>query len=188
MIFDADLVRNGVKLILDGMGLDWEHDPNFKETPRRVTAAFSELTAGLYDDTNHTVQFPSKYDGIINFKAVSAIGLCPHHLLPIEYTIWFAYIPIGTVLGLSKVPRILKRLCARPVLQEDLTLDIQNYFVNELHPLGVAVVIAGIHGCMKYRGLKEVNTIYTSSLYGAFFDKPQAREEFFLLNDLKGVV
>lgn len=185
MRFNTDLAEKGVALILNAMGFDWAHNPNFKETPYRVAKAYKEMLQGTYTTADHIVLFPSTYDGIVNFKAIEATGVCPHHLLPIEYSISFAYIPHGKVLGLSKIPRIIKQLAARAVLQEDLTHDIRSYFVHKLDPTGVAVVVTGIHGCMKYRGIQEVEQVTTSSLYGAFFDKPMAREEFLMLNGIK---
>jgi GTP cyclohydrolase I len=174
--------EEAVASLLDSIDIpNWREDENFKETPRRVAKAYKELTKGLDELENHIVVFPSNYDGIIHFNDIQAVGLCPHHLLPIEYKITFAYIPTGKVLGLSKIPRIIKHLSARPVLQEDLTRDIRDYFVKKLEPLGVAVLVKGIHGCMKYRGITEAEEVTTVNLAGTFMDIPQTREEFYNL-------
>lgn len=177
--YDQELVKKGVSQILDGMGIDWKNDENFIDTPDRVSRAFFEFCHGSYQPFNSIKTFPSKYNGIVSLKSVKAIGLCPHHLLPIEYEVSFAYMPQEKVLGLSKIPRIIKHLCARPVLQEDLTKDIVKFFKQELEPKGVAVVIRGVHGCMKFRGVEEPNEVQTAELDGYFLTNSASRAEFY---------
>ncbi len=179
--YNDEKVVKAVRLMLEGMGIDWKNDENFQETPERVCRAFREFNNGLYENTNHMKTFKSSYDGILLLKSVDAVGVCPHHLLPISYNVSFAYIPAGKVLGLSKVPRIIKQLCARPMLQEDLTKDIADNFQKKLKPTGVAVIVRGVHGCMKYRGVKEAEHVVTSELRGAFYRKSNTRAEFYSL-------
>jgi len=174
--------QEAIASLLDAFELlEWREDENFKDTPKRVAKAYSEMMYGLSEIENHVVTFPSDYDGIIHFKDICAVGVCPHHLLPIEYKITFAYIPTREVLGLSKVPRIIKHMAARPVLQEDLTKEIKEYFIHKLAPKGIAVLVKGIHGCMKYRGITEPEEVTTVELYGTFMEIPQTREEFYNL-------
>lgn len=187
MAIDEKLIEKGASLILEGLGIAWKDDPNFEETPKRVSKAMMELNYGLFAEMNHIKVFPSKYTGIVCFKDIKTIGMCPHHLLPIEYNISFAYIPNVVVLGLSKVPRIISTLSARPVLQEELTLDIIDYFETKLQPIGSAVVIEGIHGCMKYRGIKNVQSVTTSHLKGVFFEQADARNELYKLFERKQI-
>lgn len=177
--YDEKKVIKGVQTMLEGMGIEWNKDENFIETPHRVSKAFREFNMGLYESTNHIKVFNSSYSGILLLKSINAIGVCPHHLLPISYDVSFAYIPEGKVLGLSKIPRIIKLLCSRPVLQEDLTKDIVDYFEKKLKPVGTAVIVRGVHGCMKYRGVKEAEDVITSELTGAFYKKITTRSEFY---------
>jgi len=181
MKFNEQKIEIAIENLLTGLGIQWKSDDNFRETPQRVMRAYKEMNIGLYEEYTRTKLFPSNYKGIVFFKKIDAVGLCPHHLLPIEYEINFAYIPSRHVLGLSKVPRILKNLCARPLLQEDLTKDIIEYFQKKLHPIGIAIVVNGTHGCMKYRGIKEAEVVKTSEMTGPFMSKPATREEFFNL-------
>jgi len=179
--FDKENAEKAIEILLTSMGVDFDNDPNFKETPKRVAKAYMELNRGLYEEVPIIKVFPTSYKGIVFFKSIKAVGLCPHHLLPIEMDISFAYIPKENALGLSKVSRIIKHLCSRPVLQEDLTKDIVEYFGKLLSPLGIAVVVRGIHGCMKFRGIKEATTVKTSEMNGAFRENVETREEFFNL-------
>ncbi len=92
-----------------------------------------------------------------------------------------AYIAEDYALGLSKFGRVAQLLSKRPVLQETLTQDILDTFVNQLKPKGVMVVVRGSHGCMSYRGIKQNSTIITSSVSGVFEKDLGARQEFLAL-------
>jgi len=173
------VIEKGAAFMLDGLlSFDWKKDENFKETPKRVAKAMVELCAGIYDAGPAIKTFPTHYKGMVIVKHIKSIGLCPHHLMPIEYDISFAYIPNGRALGLSKIPRIIKHVSASPVLQEDLTELITGAFENLLIPLGTAVVVTGKHGCMKFRGVKEQDSVVTSRVTGSF-ENLTTREEFY---------
>ena len=180
-IYDAKKVAQGVEQILEGMGIDWKNEENFQETPDRVSRAFKEFTLGLYDEFTNIKTFSTKYSGMIFFESIRSIGLCPHHLLPINYNISFAYVPNGQVLGLSKIPRIIKHLSAKPILQEDLANDIVSFFDKTLQPQGIAVLIRGIHGCMKYRGVKEAEEIKTMEFSGSFNKETLQKNDFYAM-------
>lgn len=178
----------GVNMILDGLNCDIEHE-NFKETPERVARAYMEMLRGqssifLEQELNSifSKSFPTNYEGIVIAPHCEAIGMCPHHLLPIRYYIDMAYIADKQALGLSKLARVAQLLAKRLVLQETLTQDILETFVRMLKPKGVMVVIRGSHGCMSYRGIKEKNSnIITSSVNGVFEEDIAARQEFLAL-------
>lgn len=175
------LMKNGVEMILEALGLDWTNDENLKDTPERVFRAYLEFNKGRIEKPEALKTFPTTYKGIVFINPITAIGLCPHHLLPIYYEITFAYIPKKTAVGLSKIPRIIKHICAQPLIQEELTREIVKYFNRTLHPTGIAIVISGIHGCIKYRGLKENAAVKTSELSGAFYNRTKTRNEFYAL-------
>ena len=184
MNFSDDLIEYGVIKILCGLGVDLA-DPNFIGTPNRVVRAYKEMCAGLWAEGEieelFTKTFPSTYDQMIVARDVSAVGLCPHHLLPVEYTIHVAYIPNGegNVIGISKLARLSKLLAARPVLQEQLTEDIAERLQSNLNPAGVGVIVIGKHSCMRLRGVREERaSIVTSVMLGTMRDDPPARAEF----------
>ena len=178
----------GVKLILTGMGVNSE-DENFKETPRRVANSFCELLEGIGKESEvETIlktYFPSTYSGIIAVSPVKVYSLCPHHLLPISYTIYFAYTPTKRVLGLSKIPRFIKLLARRPMLQEQLTDDIVDFFDKYVKPEGSICIIVGEHDCMKIRGTKCDGRMVTSSIRGDYFKHPDMKREAMKLLGVK---
>lgn len=180
-------IEAGVLRILQGLGVSID-DPNFRGTPERVARAYMEMCVGLWAGQEieelFAATFPSTYDQMIVARGVSAVGLCPHHLLPVEYTIHVAYIPNGegSVVGISKLARLSKLLAARPVLQEQLTEDIANELQSHLDPVGVGVIVIGQHSCMRLRGVQDDRaSIVTSVMLGAMRDCSPARTEFITL-------
>ena len=182
----------GVGEILYALGVPHD-DPNFIGTPERVARAYKEMCRGLWADKEieelFTKTFPSTYDQMIVARDISAVGLCPHHLLPVEYTIHVAYIPNGegNVIGISKLARLAKLLAARPVLQEQLTEDIAEKLQSNLAPVGVGVIVIGKHSCMGLRGVRDSGaSIVTSVMLGAMRDIASTRTEFMELIGLGG--
>jgi GTP cyclohydrolase I len=160
-----------------------------KDTPKRVAKAWLELAEGFYN-TEEKLQeilrakFPSDYDEMVIVRNIETVGLCPHHFLPILYDISIGYIPDkdGFVVGLSKLPRLAELLSSKPILQEQLAVDICATLVNNLNPRGVGVIIVGRHGCMNCRGVKmrDADTV-TTKLWGCILrNEDNAKEEFLM--------
>lgn len=183
--FDHQAICDGFRKIMEeGLGLDMS-DPNFTETPDRFARAYKEMFEGLYSDGKVEeilrTAFPTEgYDGIVLAGPFETHSMCPHHFLPVSYQMFVAYIPAkeGKYLGISKLVRISELMSRRPVLQEQLGVDIYNA-LSTLQPQGVAVVITGIHNCMACRGVKKTTPITTSYIKGCFEDEPASRQELF---------
>lgn len=178
-------IERGVHYLFMGLkqeyGLDLT-DVNFKDTPKRVARAWAEIFEGVRNTDEQVEEilgasFPSDSDEMVIVKDIRAYSMCPHHLLPVEYTIHIGYVPNGSVLGISKLSRLAEILARRPVLQEKMTTDI----IKALEKLGVKgamCIVEGIHYCMRMRGIKQANAITgTSAIYGVF-NEIAARAEF----------
>jgi GTP cyclohydrolase I len=185
---NSDKLRKGVGLILEGLDLPLQ-DPNFADTPARVARAYEEILSGL-DNTQAQVEkvlsvtFPASYSEIVVAKNIVTFSLCPHHLLPVRYSINIGYLPKtgGGVLGISKLARLVEILAHRPVLQEGLTTDITTALSSLPGCLGAACVAEGDHMCMTMRGAKQISaSIITSSVCGIFRDNAMVRAEFMAL-------
>lgn len=139
-------------------------DPNFEKTPQRMANMFEEFLYGHSEEAKIelkklvTTSFPATIDEMILVRNIKATGLCPHHFLPVSYTIHVAYVSDKTVIGLSKIPRIVQILSKRAVIQETLSNDIAQFFMENLAPKGVAVQTIGVHSCMSLRGVKALNS------------------------------
>ena len=80
-----------------------------------------------------------------------------------------AYIPKGKVVGLFKIPRIVDIFARRLQVQERMTRQIVDLIRDLIDPLGVAVVVEGLHLCMMMRGVQKHNArMTTSAMQGAF--------------------
>jgi len=177
---DLDLIAQGVRQILEGLGEDPER-AGLQETPRRVAEMFAELTAGMREDPDaHVVPLPGdKHDEMVIVKDISIASLCEHHLAPFVGKCHIAYIPKdGRILGISKLARLAETFSRRLQLQERLTTDIANTLYKGLKPVGVMVVIEAEHTCMTLRGVRKSGAVtVTSAVLGGFRNDPRTRAE-----------
>lgn len=176
-MINKKLLEQGAKLILQGMGVDMK-DSNFVDTPARVARMYTQL---LTPQENNWATFPAPSSGMIILRNHTVFALCPHHLLPVELRAYVAYIPRKRVLGLSKLARVVEQHLTQPIMQEELGDKTADSLDDKLEPQGVAVVLAGSHGCMRYRGIETTGDVVTSAMRGLFLHSPSAREEFLKL-------
>lgn len=156
-----------------------------QRTPERVIESFKEIYSGYDDDAQEILSatFNSEgYDGIVLLRDVEFHSVCEHHLQPFSGKAHIAYIPIDKIVGISKLARLLDMHSKRLQNQERLTESIVDDLQRVIQPLGCAVIVEAQHGCMRCRGVAKQNAVMiTSSMRGAFFDKPQARAELMQL-------
>ncbi len=112
--------------------------------------------------------------------------MCEHHLLPFECIAHVAYLPLDKVIGASKIPRLLMAYAHRLQIQERITSQTAESLMSHLHPRGVAVIIEGVHLCMKCRGIKNPSSkLITSVMLGEFRDDARLRAELLALLGIK---
>lgn len=185
-------IRESISNILSELGIDVQNDANFQDTPRRVEAFLrghfqsNEAVQSQLDQLGAAV-FPSEYRGIIGQTGIRAHGMCPHHLVPVEYQIHIAYIPEQSVIGLSKLTRIACLIANLPILQEDVTVRIGTALQEVLKTGHIGVVVEGVHFCMVCRGVLQEHTVTTTSVLSGYFDRNDngAKKEFFDLIQLQ---
>ena len=169
------------KAILGNLGEDPEREGLLK-TPMRVAKAMDFLTHGYRQDPKAILEsalFHEDYKQIVVVKDIEIYSMCEHHLLPFFGKAHIGYIPNGTIVGLSKIPRVVECFARRLQLQERLTTQIKNCLQEVLNPLGVGVVIEAQHLCMSMRGIQKQNSVTTTSEFtGAFLKNSNTRQEF----------
>ena len=178
---------------LDALRIDWRNDPNSNNTPLRVAKAFvNDLAAGCYNELPNVTAFPSDgYDGMVFQGGIPVKSFCSHHHLPFSGRAHVAYIPspLGKVIGLSKLNRIVEHYARRPQIQEGLTMQIHKA-IDEICEgnEGVAVMISATHTCACLRGIKHDGCeMKTSRLSSDFLDDPATRNEFYqFVSDWRG--
>ena len=150
-------------------------------TPNRVVESFDEIFCGYDMDATSILDstFNAEgFDGIVLLRDMEFHSTCEHHLQPFSGRGHIAYIPVNRIVGISKLARLLDMHSKRLQNQERITQSIANDIVDNLKPLGCAVILEAQHGCMKCRGVKKQNAIMTTSaMRGVFFEKSEARAE-----------
>ena len=163
------------------------NDPNFDDTPKRVAKALYELTDGYVDKPEDILKtrFPSEdYDQMIVVKDIDYFSMCAHHMLPFHGKVAIGYIPNKAtkfVVGLSKLPRLVRCFARRFQIQERMTMQIANAINDSLQPQGVGVLVySSVHLCSHMRGIEDSrSTMETSALLGEFRSDPAVRSEFY---------
>jgi GTP cyclohydrolase I len=89
-----------------------------------------------------------------------------------------AYISNGTVVGLSKMNRIVDYFAKRPQVQERLTMQIVQELQKVLNTDDVACVIDAKHLCVNSRGIRDIESSTITSEFGGKFKEENTRNEF----------
>tara|TARA_R110000751_G_scaffold84503_2_gene169016 strand:- start:1059 stop:1745 length:687 start_codon:yes stop_codon:yes gene_type:complete len=175
------LIREDVSHIMHTLGLDLTDD-SLKGTPNRVAKMFvNELFAGLNPQRKpkaSTFENNYKYGEMLVEKNITVYSTCEHHLLPIIGRAHVAYISNGTVVGLSKMNRIVDYYAKRPQVQERLTMQIVEELQIALGTQDVACVIDAKHLCVNSRGIRDIESSTVTSEFGGKFKEESVRREF----------
>jgi GTP cyclohydrolase I len=180
---DEKKIEKAVREILSAVGEDLERD-GLKDTPARVARMYGELLAGMREDPGIHLEkvFNENYDEIVLLRDIPFYSLCEHHLMPFIGSAHVAYLPSGMILGVSKLARIVDCFARRLQTQERLTMQIADCLMNNLKPMGVAVVLEAAHSCMTIRGIKKPGSMMvTSAVRGRFRKDPRSRNEIMSL-------
>ena len=124
------------------------------KTPERVAKAMQFLTKGYTQNPREILEqalFHEDYHDTVIVKDICFHSLCEHHILPFYGKVHVAYIPDGTITGLSKIPK------------------------------GVMVVIEAAHMCMQMRGVEKPGATTTTTAYTGVFEDTGKREELIRL-------
>jgi GTP cyclohydrolase I len=184
---DVNQLSAHYKEILTIVGEDPSRE-GLEKTPERVAKAMQFLLQGYKMDPVEILKsamFKEDYRQMVIVKDIEIYSMCEHHLLPFVGKAHVAYIPNGTITGLSKIARVVDVFARRLQVQERLTMQIKECIQKTLNPLGVAVVIEAQHLCMQMRGIQKQHSITTTSDFTGAFEKVATREEFIKLISTK---
>ena len=174
-------IKKDVESILRTLGMDL-NDDSMKGTPSRVAKMFvKEIFGGLNPNKkpkSSTFANNYKYGEMLVEKNITLYSTCEHHLLPIIGRAHVAYISNGTVVGLSKMNRIVDYFAKRPQVQERLTMQIVQELQKVLETDDVACVIDAKHLCVNSRGIRDIESSTVTSEFGGKFKEEKTRREF----------
>jgi GTP cyclohydrolase I len=175
------IIEKNVYNILDTLGMDLTDD-SIKGTPKRVAKAWvNELFGGLNPQKMpKTSTFENKYsyNEMLVEKNIIVYSTCEHHLLPIIGKAHVAYFSKGTVVGLSKMNRIVDYFAKRPQVQERLTMQVVRALQKALGTDDVACVIDAKHLCVNSRGIRDVDCSTVTAEFGGKFKEINIKREF----------
>ena len=170
--------------ILELLGENHEREGLIK-TPERIAKAMQFITQGYGQDPAEILRsalFHEDYSQMVLVKDIELYSICEHHMMPFIGKCHVAYIPDGTITGLSKIARVVECFARRLQVQERLTVQIRDCIQGTLKPQGVAVVIEAEHTCMSMRGVQKSDAITTTSAFsGNFLRDERTRNEFLQL-------
>ncbi|WP_167342490.1 GTP cyclohydrolase I FolE [Nonlabens sp. SY33080] len=174
-------IKKDVHNILQTLGMDMTDD-SLQGTPKRVAKMFvNEIFGGLRPDKKpkaSTFDNKYKYNEMLVEKNITLYSTCEHHLLPIVGRAHVAYISNGTVVGLSKMNRIVDYYAKRPQVQERLNIQIVRELQRVLGTENVACVIDAKHLCVNSRGIRDIESSTVTGEFGGEFKKPEVKKEF----------
>ena len=177
---DKDKIKQGVQLIIEGIGEDASRE-GLVETPDRIARMYEEIFAGLNENASVHLSktFSTQNTDMIIEKDITFYSMCDHHFLPFYGKAHIAYIPNGRVAGLSKLARTVEVYARRPQLQERMTVQIADAIMENLDAKGAMVIIEAEHMCMTMRGIKKPGSrTVTISSKGIFTEDAELRNTF----------
>jgi len=175
------VIKDDVRHIMETLGLDL-NDDSLRGTPNRVAKMFvNEIFGGLdpiKKPKASTFDNKYQYGEMLVEKNITVYSTCEHHFLPIVGRAHVAYISNGTVVGLSKMNRIVDYFSKRPQVQERLTIQIVKELQDVLNTQDVACVIDAKHLCVNSRGIRDIESSTVTSEFGGKFKDKETKREF----------
>ncbi|MEW8497908.1 MAG: GTP cyclohydrolase I FolE [Candidatus Thiodiazotropha taylori] len=177
-----DRIRDLMSDVMQTLGLDLTDD-SLTETPHRIAKMYMhEIFSGL--DYSHfpkitLIENKMGSDEMISVEEIDLTSTCEPHFITIDGKVKVAYLPSASLIGLSKINRIVRFFAQRPQVQERLTRQILVALQTLLDTEDVAVMIEATHYCVKARGVMDSNSFTTTKALGGCFKQDAAvRAEF----------
>ena len=180
-MIDQDKIKQGVRLLLEGIGEDISRE-GLLDTPDRIARMYEELFGGTEEDAGVHLSrtFHADNSEMVIERDITFYSTCEHHMLPFYGKVHIAYIPDGRVAGLSNLARTVEVYARRLQLQEQMTGQIADALMEHMHPKGVLVMAEAEHMCMTMRGIRKPGSqTVTLALRGVFKTEPELEERFY---------
>ena len=151
------------------------------DTPDRVVRSYDEFFQGYNEDPaeilGRSFAQPEGYQDVVILRDIPYVAHCEHHIMPFVGKMHIAYLPKQSVVGISKLARVVEVFAKRLQIQEKMTAEIAQAIHTHMQTRGVLVVVDGVHECMTLRGVGKpgVNMVTVQAL-GVYADDLAARE------------
>lgn len=168
-------ISKHVKAIMDVLGI--KETESTKGTPDRVAKMYvEEIFKNVNNDnkldldwsmTTFDVDTRGGSNEMILVKDIPFYSTCEHHLMPFSGKVTVGYVPNEKIIGLSKIPRVVKYFSKKPQLQERLAVEIADYLQGVLDSKALFVSITDcVHTCVSARGIETYCTTDSSQSRG----------------------
>jgi len=182
-MIDKKKIEKAVSEILNAIGENPKRE-GLRDTPKRVASMYEEIFSGVRKDPKKELKIykTKNEDEMIIIKDIPFYSVCEHHLLPFFGKAHIVYIPKeNKITGFSSLVRVIDVMARRPLLQERLTHEIADFFMENLKPMGVLVVIEAEHLCLSMIGVKKPGTLTVTSAIRGVMRSAATRAEAFSL-------
>ncbi len=176
------VIEDSIRKIIEVIGDNPERD-GLRNTPRRYAKAMIEILSGYRADPKEAINgaiFEQEYSGLIIVDNIRFFSMCEHHILPFFGTCTIAYLPNGRIIGLSKIPRIVKHFSSRLQVQERLTEQIGKFIEDVVAPQGVAVYMYAHHLCLSMRGARKEDAKMETLFFSGKFREDWELKKMFI--------
>lgn len=178
---DQDKIREGVRLLLEGIGEDTTRE-GLLETPDRIARMYEEICGGYSQNPAEVLSkvFSVEDSEMVMEKDITFYSMCEHHMMPFFGKAHIAYIPRDKVVGISKLARTVEIFARRLQIQERMTGQIADAIMDSLDADGVMVVLEAEHLCMTMRGVKKPGSkTLTVATRGVFAEDESLKRQFY---------
>ena len=175
--------EDAVRILLRWAGENPERE-GLRDTPKRVVNAYTEFFQGYGEDPvaalDRTFGEVAGYDDIVMLRDIDVNSHCEHHMIPFIGKAHVAYLPGDSVVGISKLARVVEIFARRLQTQETMTAQIVDAIDTALAPRGVAVMIEAVHQCMSLRGVHKPNVATITTQFTGVFKTDTVLQQRFM--------
>ncbi|SFU35761.1 GTP cyclohydrolase I FolE [Alicyclobacillus macrosporangiidus] len=179
-VHERDQIAEHVREILRLLGEDTTRD-GLVDTPLRVAKMYEEMLGGMRMDPESVLSatFDETAQGPVIVSDITFYSLCEHHMVPFFGKAHVAYLPSQTIVGISKIARLVDVFARRLQVQERMTEQIVDTIDRVLKPHGVMALIDAEHTCMCARGIRKPGSrTITVATRGEYQHNADLRREF----------
>lgn len=177
-------MTRAVASFLDAAGMGARRG-DMARTPGRAAQAWKERLLAGYAESPEKILVPlrsSRGRDVVAVREIPFVSTCPHHLLPFHGTARLAYLPDGTVVGVSRLAALVHCLSRRLQIQEELTEQIARELHVRTEAKGAACIMEATHLCMTGRdGRSPAGLVVTAAFSGCYEKDPRQRSEIIAL-------
>ncbi|WP_051663403.1 GTP cyclohydrolase I FolE [Alicyclobacillus macrosporangiidus] len=179
-VHERNRIAEHVREILRLLGEDTTRD-GLVDTPLRVAKMYEEMLGGMRMDPESVLSatFDETAQGPVIVSDITFYSLCEHHMVPFFGKAHVAYLPSRTIVGISKIARLVDVFARRLQVQERMTEQIVDTIDRVLQPHGVIALIDAEHTCMCARGIRKPGSrTITVATRGEYQHNADLRREF----------